>query len=139
MANFPQSKLVGLIDPRGGDIIQLVRLGLSGLVRASTNLEADLASAITTIHRGSIWVPESVLLEHAARVQSLIGCRLGPHTVLTAREAQVLDSVIWGRSNKEIASILVITERTAKFHVSNILSKLGLERRTELVRWHKPM
>jgi aryl-alcohol dehydrogenase-like predicted oxidoreductase len=44
---------------------------------------------------------------------------------------------IW--SNKEIASILAITERTVKFHVSNILSKLGLERRTELVRWHEPI
>jgi DNA-binding NarL/FixJ family response regulator len=42
-------------------------------------------------------------------------------------------------SDKEIASILAITERTVKFHVSNILSKLGLERRTELVRWHEPI
>jgi hypothetical protein len=42
-------------------------------------------------------------------------------------------------ANKEIARILVITERTVKFHVSNILSKLGLERRTELVQWHEPI
>lgn len=135
-ANSPPSKLVGLVDPRVGDIIPLLRLGLSGLVQASTNLEADLASAITTIHRGSTWVPESMLLEHTARVQSLIDCTLAPHTVLSARETQVLDSAIWGRSNKEIASILAIAERTVKFHVPNILSKLGLERRTELVRWH---
>lgn len=139
MGKFPQTKLVGLVDRRGGDIIELLRLGVSGLVQASTNLEADLASAITAIHRGSIWVPESVLLEHAARVQSLMHCQLTLQTVLSAREAQVLDSVIWGRSNKEIASILAITERTVKFHVSNILSKLGLERRAELIRWHEPI
>lgn len=42
-------------------------------------------------------------------------------------------------ANNEIARILAITERTGKFHVSNILSKLGLERRTELVRWHEPI
>lgn len=42
------------------------------------------------------------------------------------------------RTNKEIASILAMTERTVKFHVSNILSKLGLGRRTELLRWHEP-
>lgn len=137
MAEFPQSKLIGLVDPRRVDIIQLLRLGLSGLVQASTNLETDLAFAITTIHRGSIWVPEFVLLEQAARVQSLIDCQLAPNAVLSAREAEVLDSVMWGRSNKEIANILVITERTVKFHVSNILSKLCLERRTELVRWHQ--
>ena len=137
--SFPRSKLVGLVDFRRGDTIQLLCLGLSGMVQASTNLDADLASAITTIHRGSIWVPECVLIEHARRMQSLIDGHLAPHTVLSAREAQVLDSVTWGRSNKEIARTLVITERTVKFHVSNILSKLGLERRTELVRWHEPI
>ena len=42
-------------------------------------------------------------------------------------------------ANKEIARILAITERTGKSHVSNILLKLGLQRRTELVRWHKPI
>lgn len=89
---------------------------------------------------GAQWAyAESVLLEHARRVQSLIDGHLAPQTVLSAREAQVLDSVTWGRSNREIASILVITERTVKFHVSNILSKLGLERRTELVRWSGPI
>lgn len=136
-ANFPQSKLVGLVDPGGGDILPLLRLGLSGLVQASTCIEADLASAITAIRGGSTWVPESLLLEHAARVQSLIDCRSTPNAVLTAREVQVLGSAIWGRSNKEIAGILAITERTVKFHVSNILSKLGMERRTELVRWRE--
>jgi len=138
MASFPQSKLVGLVDPRGEDIIALLRLGLSGLVPVSADIEADLASAISTIREGSVWVPEPVLLEHARRVQSVIDRHLAPHTVLSAREAQVLDSVMWGRSNKEIASILAITERTVKYHVSNILSKLGLERRTELVRWREP-
>ena len=53
--SFPRSKLVGLVDFRRGDTIQLLCLGLSGMVQASTNLDADLASAITTIHRGSIW------------------------------------------------------------------------------------
>ena len=84
-------------------------------------------------------MPECVLIEHARRMQSLIDGHLAPHTVLSAREAQVLDSVTWGRSNKEIARTLVITERTVKFHVSNILSRLGLERRAELVRWREPI
>lgn len=138
-ATFPHSKLVGLVDAYGGDIIPLLRLGLSGLVQASVDLDADLASAITTIRQGSTWVPESVVLEHAARVQALIDCRLAPNTVLSAREARVLSSAIWGRSNKEIASILGITERTVKFHVSKMLSKLGMERRTDLLRWHAPI
>jgi len=139
VVSFPQSRLVALFNPREGDIVQLLRLGLSGLVQASTDIDDDLAAAITTIQQGSIWVPETILLEHARRVQSLIDRHLAPHTELSAREAQVMDSVIWGRSNKEIAGLLAIAERTVKFHVSNILSKLGMERRTELVRWHGPV
>jgi DNA-binding NarL/FixJ family response regulator len=60
--------------------------------------------------------------------------RLAGDRLLTARESQILESVLWGRSNKEIASNLAISERTVKFHVSNILSKTGAERRRELVR-----
>ncbi len=50
---------------------------------------------------------------------------------LTARELEVLSLVGQGASNKEIASALFITERTARTHVSNILGKLGLASRTQ--------
>jgi DNA-binding NarL/FixJ family response regulator len=138
MGSFPQSKFVGLVDPRGANIIELLRLGFSGVVQATSHVEAELSSAITAIQSGSVWAPESVLLEHARRVQSLMDGHHAGGGTLSAREEQVLDWVIWGRSNKEIASILAITERTVKFHVSNILSKLGVERRTELVRGDAP-
>ena len=78
------------------------------------------------------------MFEHARRVQSLVdGHRVGGG-MLSAREAQVVDWLMWGRSNKEIASILAVGERTVKFHVSNILSKFGVERRTELLRGDGP-
>jgi DNA-binding CsgD family transcriptional regulator len=51
--------------------------------------------------------------------------------VLTEREREILGLVAQGRSNKEIARELVISERTARSHVSNILRKLGLSSRTE--------
>jgi DNA-binding NarL/FixJ family response regulator len=138
MGSFPRSKFAGLVDPTRGDVMELLRLGFSGVVQVTGNLEADLASAITAIQSGTIWAPEPVMVEHARRVQSLIGGYHEGHSVLSAREAQVLDWVMWGRSNKEIASILAVGERTVKFHVSNILSKLGVERRTKLVRGDAP-
>jgi DNA-binding NarL/FixJ family response regulator len=52
---------------------------------------------------------------------------------LTRREGQVLDLLTQGRSNREIALALGITLRTAKFHVSAILAKLGAGNRTEAV------
>jgi DNA-binding NarL/FixJ family response regulator len=52
---------------------------------------------------------------------------------LTEREAEVVRLLAQGKTNKEIASTLSISERTAKFHVSSILGKLGAGNRTEAV------
>ena len=52
---------------------------------------------------------------------------------ITDRERDVLQLLAQGRSNKEIAAALVISERTVKFHVSSILAKLGAGNRTEAV------
>jgi len=54
------------------------------------------------------------------------------HDKLTKREMDVLKEITRGKSNKEIASSLFITEKTAKTHVSNILAKLQLQDRTQL-------
>ena len=56
-----------------------------------------------------------------------------PPSSLTGREQEVLTQLALGRSNKEIAAALYITERTVKFHVSSILKKLGASNRTEAV------
>jgi DNA-binding CsgD family transcriptional regulator len=54
---------------------------------------------------------------------------------LTARERQVAALIAQGKSNREIAEALVITERTTERHVTNILSKLGVGARTQIAAW----
>lgn len=56
---------------------------------------------------------------------------------LTEREREVLALMVAGKSNKEIAQALRVTERTVEFHVSNILAKLGVASRVEAVVWVK--
>jgi DNA-binding NarL/FixJ family response regulator len=55
----------------------------------------------------------------------------GPLAALTGREREVLHLVTAGRNNREIASTLFISPKTASVHVSNILAKLGASSRTE--------
>lgn len=61
----------------------------------------------------------------------LVAARLGVD--LTRREEQVFRLVIRGATNKEIAAAIGVSPRTAKFHVSNLLQKFGVERRTDLM------
>ncbi len=54
-----------------------------------------------------------------------------PLSILTGRELEVLRALAAGRSNKEIAAELFISDKTVSVHVSNILGKLGAASRTE--------
>jgi DNA-binding NarL/FixJ family response regulator len=58
-----------------------------------------------------------------------------PPELLTTREAQVLELVVAGLSNKEIAAALCISPHTAANHVANIMNKLGLDSRTAVAAW----
>jgi non-specific serine/threonine protein kinase len=54
---------------------------------------------------------------------------------LTERESEIATLIAQGKSNREIAGELVLSTRTVEKHVANILSKLGLASRTQIVRW----
>jgi len=58
-----------------------------------------------------------------------------PHMTLTARETEVLRHLALGWSNDQIAQELVISERTVRFHLTNIYDKLGLESRAQAIAW----
>jgi two-component system NarL family response regulator len=79
---------------------------------------------------------ETIRAVHAGerRISPAVGARLAErmmHPELTTREIEVLGLIVKGRSNKEIAAELVIAEVTVKLHVGHILSKLGVNDRTQ--------
>jgi DNA-binding CsgD family transcriptional regulator len=71
-----------------------------------------------------------------ARTKELLneGRAVASPATLSPRQREVLTSVLCNRANKEIASTLNITVRTVKFHISSLLSKFGVENRSELAR-----
>ena len=82
-------------------------------------------------------VPRESLLDAAAeRAQELLaaGRALGAGVKVSRREQEVLDCILQGHSNKEIAAKLNVAERTVKFHVSSLLAKFGVTDRVALSR-----
>jgi DNA-binding NarL/FixJ family response regulator len=94
----------------------------------------DVAAAIRRAHAGEVHLDPQVSRMLARRVRNGRS-EVPAHEPLTEREREVLGLVARGRSNKEIAADLDITERTARTHVSNILGKLDLASRTQAALW----
>jgi DNA-binding NarL/FixJ family response regulator len=88
---------------------------------------AEVAAALHAASRDEVFLDAAV----ARRLAQEIRAPRSGLGALTAREREILTLVAEGRSNKEIAAELVISERTARTHVSNLLGKLNLSSRTQ--------
>jgi DNA-binding NarL/FixJ family response regulator len=121
-------------------IIHAIQAGADGYLLKGAPREEIFNAIRITMQGGSLLQPvvASKLLRHVGQ-QPLSG--IPPRAVepmpsvesLTERELEVLRLLAQGMPNKEIAAHLVISERTAKFHVSSIMGKLGATNRTEAV------
>jgi two-component system, NarL family, response regulator LiaR len=89
----------------------------------------ELADAIRAVHRGEGLLHPAVTARVLQEVAK--GSRSRLREILTERELDVLRLVAQGRSNREIARDLVISEKTVKTHVSNLLAKLHVADRTQ--------
>lgn len=112
----------------------LLRAGTKGILRYA-EVEGSLPRVLREVARGGFWVPRSLLSRF---VDFTLGqstpARPSPgHAQLSKREREVFDLLLDNLSNKEIAGRLHVSERTAKFHVSNLLAKYGVKRRADLI------
>jgi DNA-binding NarL/FixJ family response regulator len=135
-ANSPGSRFLALLPPaRTGEseMMLLFHWGIDGFVILHEKWKRELPKAATALLRGGLWVPSEVLLAFVKQMKTMLDRQLLAGQSLTAREGQVLQLLFRHLTNKEIACQLDITERTAKYHVSNLLRKLGLGNRRNLL------
>ena len=105
------------------DVYRAMRAGARGYLLKGARLE-ELADCIRRVMRGETCVPATL----AARLAKRVGA-----AELTPRERDVLDRMGVGRSNREIAAELFVSEATVKTHVNHVLAKLGCSDRTQAV------
>ncbi len=103
------------------DIYRAIQAGAKGYLLKGMSGE-ELIDAIRAVHAGKSRIPSVV----AERLADRMG---GPG--LTGRELDVLKAIVAGRSNKEIATELFISEATVKTHINSILGKMGVTDRTQ--------
>jgi len=105
------------------DIHRALEAGAQGYVIKGMPYQT-LVDALQKVYSGGRFLPPPVTRALASRM---------PDSDLSAREREVLQLLVGGNSNKEIASVLGITEATVKSHVSTILQRLDVDDRTQAV------
>ncbi|MBU8880113.1 response regulator transcription factor [Bacillus sp. FJAT-29790] len=129
--NFPEVKIMMLTSFSDQDhVIPAIEAGASGY--QLKDIEPDeLVKAINHLMNGENQLHPKATSHLLSHLSAKSSADRKPLDDLTKREVEVLKEIAKGKSNKEIASALFITEKTVKTHVSNLLSKLELADRTQ--------
>lgn len=137
-AKYPNTKVIVLTShEREEEVLASAASGASGYILKETD-PAILHNAIRTVKYGALWIdpqfadvakstfpkPVSTDLENLYPKSDI-------QTILTSRELETLKLVSEGKSNVEIAEILMVSKNTAKAHVGSILSKLSVTDRVQ--------
>jgi DNA-binding NarL/FixJ family response regulator len=114
-------------------VLETLRAGASGYI-IKGSAQQRLIDAIHTVAGGDSYLDPAI----ASQVMGRLGRtqeRRSPHSrELTERETTVLNALVQGKRNKDIAGELFITERTVKYHVNALFTKLRVQNRTQAVR-----
>jgi NarL family two-component system response regulator LiaR len=127
-SRFPNIQVIALTSFSDQDMVQkAIHEGASGYLLKNVSGE-DLAQAIRSVYAGKVTLAPEVARDFILSARSR-----SPVESLTEREREVLALLVKGRSNPQIAALLTISRSTARAHVSNILSKLGVSNRAEAI------
>ena len=122
--------LTSFVDEQ--DVHAALAAGASGYLLKDAEAD-EVAGAIRAADQGELHLDPAVAKRLTASMRAPE--HADPGAELTDREREILRMVAEGKANKQIAAELVISERTARTHVSNILRKLNLSSRTQAALW----
>jgi DNA-binding NarL/FixJ family response regulator len=133
-AEMPDVRVVILtVSDADADLFDAIRSGAHGYLVKNTSSE-EFFDLLQALERGEAPLSRGLaakIMQYLAR-----GGRLqGSQVELTAREEEILRLVADGRTNRDMAAALSISEATVKFHMTNILAKLHLENRAQVVAY----
>lgn len=113
-------------------LYEALQAGAAGYV---LKREADtvLVEAVRAVHRGEAFMTNAV--EHSLVREWMADDSTGPDEPLTLREREVLKLIAEAHTNREIGGLLHLAEKTVESHRANLLRKLGMRDRVELVRY----
>jgi len=128
---YPSVEVVALTSFSEAERVHMaLEAGAAGYLLKDAEAD-EVAAAVRAAHRGEVHLDPVV----ARKLTRSLVAPQRTATALTPRERQILVLVAQGKSNRDIANALVISERTARTHVSNVLTKLGLASRTQAALW----
>lgn len=115
-------------------VFPILKAGAAGYVLKHA-AATDLVSAIRAVHAGGSFLYPTVAKAVLERYLTQGQVPEDPYETLSDREKQVLRLVAEGHTNKEIAELLVLSVKTVMGHRANLMDKLGIHNRTELVKY----
>jgi two-component system response regulator NreC len=133
--NLPEAQVLILTVHEDEELLrEAIRAGASGYV-VKRALESELFNAIAAVMRGDLYVHPVMTRALVADLTNPASPADGHAEQLTPREVQVLGLIAKGYTNVQIADTLMLSVRTVESHRANIMGKLGLHNRAELVRY----
>ncbi len=133
---FPRTKVLILTQYDDKEyVFPVIEAGASGFI-SKVAASSELVTGIRSVFRGDSYLSPSVaklLVEDYQHTGAR--ARQDPYEQLTNRERDVLKLVVEGYTTQEIADMLVVTPKTVEGHRTNLMAKLGIHNRTELVKY----
>jgi DNA-binding NarL/FixJ family response regulator len=130
---YPDAQIIAIgSGSRDETILAALACGAKGYVDEAS-VAGEFIDAIRAVNRGSVWVSRKLLSLFVERASGVVRCSsLDGRPAFTPREKEVLEMLVDGRPNREIAEPLGIEVRTVKAHMAKLMRKVGVRNRIAL-------